>query len=99
MSDLWVEEAGPEDAPLVVLAHGSMDRSTSFAKVMRRLRDDLRVLTYDRRGYGRSVTVGGPFTMAQQVEDLFSVMADRVGVVVGHSYGGDLAPGGGRSSS
>lgn len=91
MSDLWVEEAGPEDAPLVVLAHGSMDRSTSFAKVMRRLRDDLRVLTYDRRGYGRSVTVGGPFTMAQQVEDLFSVMADRVGVVVGHSYGGDLA--------
>jgi pimeloyl-ACP methyl ester carboxylesterase len=91
MSDLWVEEAGPEDAPLVVFVHGSMDRSTSFAKVMRRLRDDLRVVTYDRRGYGRSVTVGGPFTMAHQLEDLHSVMADRAGVVVGHSYGGNVA--------
>lgn len=91
MSDLWVEEAGPETAPLVVLVHGSMDRSTSFAKVMRRLRDDLRVVTYDRRGYGRSVTVGGPFTMTRQVDELFSVMAGRIGVVVGHSYGGDVA--------
>ena len=78
MSGLWVHEAGPEDAPLVVLVHGSMDRSTSFAKVVRRLRDDLRVLSYDRRGYGQSVTVAGPFTMARQVEDLLSVMADRM---------------------
>jgi pimeloyl-ACP methyl ester carboxylesterase len=91
MSDLWVEEAGPEDAPLVALVHGSMDRSTSFAKIVRRLRDEFRMISYDRRGYGRSVAVGGPFTMAQQVGDLLSVMADRVGVVVGHSYGGDLA--------
>ncbi len=77
MSGLWVDEAGAEDAPLVVLVHGSMDRSTSFAKVVRRLRDDFRVLSYDRRGYGRSVAVGGPFTMGRQVDDLLSVMADR----------------------
>jgi pimeloyl-ACP methyl ester carboxylesterase len=91
MSDLWVDEAGVEDAPLVVFVHGSMDRSTSFAKVVRRLRDDLRLVSYDRRGYGQSVTSGGPFTLARQVEDLFSVMADRAGVVVGHSYGGNVA--------
>jgi pimeloyl-ACP methyl ester carboxylesterase len=81
--------------PLVVLVHGSMDRSAGMARVAGRLRDH-HVVRYDRRGYGRSrggdpaVGVGG------NVEDLLAVIAaERVGdqpvVVVGHSYGGVVA--------
>lgn len=90
MAGLWVEEAGPDDAPIVVLVHGSMDRSASFSKVVRRLRD-LHTVVYDRRGYAESIDVGPPFTMKQQVEDLLFVMRERSGVVVGHSYGGNVA--------
>lgn len=94
MADLWVQEsgaaAGPDDAPLVVFVHGSMDRASSFSKVVRRL-PDLRTVIYDRRGYAGSLDVGPPFTMPQQRDDLLSVMRDRPGVVVGHSYGGNVA--------
>ncbi len=89
MSGLWVEESGPDDASLVVLVHGSMDRSTSFSKLVRRLRD-LRTVVYDRRGYGQSVEVGPPYAVAQQLEDLWFVMQERRGVVIGHSYGGNI---------
>lgn len=83
------ESAGP-DAALVVLVHGSMDRARSFAKVQRDLRD-LRTLAYDRRGYGRSRHLGGPFDVPTQVGDLFAVLAGRRAVVVGHSFGGLVA--------
>lgn len=87
---LHVEESGPPAAPLVVLVHGSMDRSAGFARVARRL-EHLRVVRYDRRGYGRSRPHDGPFGMDQQEADLLEVLAGRRGVVVGHSYGGNVA--------
>ena len=37
---IWSEEAGPDDAPLVVLVHGSMDRSAGLLKLSRRLDGD-----------------------------------------------------------
>ncbi len=73
----------------VVLVHGSMDRGASFVKVGRRL-DDLEVVRYDRRGYGRSVEAGAG-TVADHVADLLAVLDDRSAVVVGHSFGGVLA--------
>jgi pimeloyl-ACP methyl ester carboxylesterase len=88
---LFVEETGPPDAPVVLLIHGSMDRSRSFGRVARSLDGDLRVVRYDRRGYGRSVATGGPFTMDAHVADAAGVLAGRRAVVVGHSYGGDVA--------
>ena len=87
---LHVEESGPEQAPLVVLVHGSMDRCAGFARVARRL-GHLRVVRYDRRGYGRSRPHDGPFGMDQQVADLLDVLAGRKAVLVGHSYGGNIA--------
>jgi pimeloyl-ACP methyl ester carboxylesterase len=84
------DESGPEGAPLVVLIHGSMDRSSSFAKVVRRL-GDLRVLRYDRRGYARSLQVGGPYDLASHADDLIGLLAGRPATLVGHSLGGDIA--------
>ncbi|HVX17965.1 MAG TPA: alpha/beta hydrolase [Acidimicrobiales bacterium] len=88
---LYVVEQVPTrpSAPRVVLVHGTMDRSTSFAKVARRL-DDLDVVRYDRRGYGRSreAGVGG---LATQIDDLLAVIGDRPAVLAGHSFGGTLS--------
>jgi pimeloyl-ACP methyl ester carboxylesterase len=83
----------PEGTPLVVLVHGSLDRAGSFARVARRL-DDLHTVSYDRRGYHRSRHVTPVHdTLAGHVEDLLAVIAGRPSVVVGHSYGGDIALG------
>jgi pimeloyl-ACP methyl ester carboxylesterase len=91
VSSLWSEEAGAEEHPLVVLIHGSMDRSAGMLKLSRRLDADFRVLRYDRRGYGRSFPHPGPFTMVDQVADLAGLLAGRKAVLVGHSYGGNVA--------
>ena len=91
MSALWAEEAGDSEHPLVVVIHGSMDRSAGMLKLSRRLDGDFRVLRYDRRGYGRSYPHDGPFTMDAQVGDLLELLAGRPAVLIGHSYGGDIA--------
>jgi pimeloyl-ACP methyl ester carboxylesterase len=82
---------GWSGSPTVVLVHGSLDRSTSFARVVRRL-PDLRTVVYDRRGYHRSRDA---FPLHDDfdghVGDLLSVIDERPSVVVGHSYGGDVA--------
>ena len=57
----------------------------------RLLQPHCRVLRYDRRGYGRSWPHPGPFTVNDQVDDLEELLADRPAVVVGHSYGGNVA--------
>jgi pimeloyl-ACP methyl ester carboxylesterase len=91
VSELWSEEAGDPSHPLVVLIHGSMDRSAGMLKLSRRLDTDFDVLRYDRRGYGRSFPHAGPFTMLDQVGDLVELLAGRTAVLVGHSYGGNVA--------
>ena len=91
MNALWGEEAGDAADPLVVVIHGSMDRSAGMLKLSRRLDGDFRVLRYDRRGYGRSFPHPGPFTMSYQVEDLVGLLAGRRAVLIGHSYGGNVA--------
>lgn len=100
---VWSDEAGPVDAPLVVLIHGSMDRSSGMLKLSRALDSEYRVVRYDRRGYGRSASLPinhtgehasphpGPFGMDDQVADLESLLAGRSAVLVGHSYGGNVA--------
>lgn len=87
-----VDQPGPADAPLVVLVHGTMDRSTSFTRVMGLLLDDVSVIAYDRRGYARSRFASPAATSVDDhVDDLLGLMEGRSGVVVGHSYGADVA--------
>lgn len=77
--------------PIVVLVHGSLDRATSFTRVVRRL-GDLHSVVYDRRGYHRSRdALPLNTTLDGHVTDLFGVIGGRPAVVVGHSYGGDIA--------
>lgn len=84
------------DRPTVFLVHGSLDRATSFARVVRRLHG-LHVVSYDRRGYNGSRQV---LPLATSLDDHVRDLVDLVGslssgqaVVVGHSFGGDVALG------
>lgn len=90
--------AGDAGGPLVVLVHGSMDRSAGLLRLSRRLDDTSLVLRYDRRGYGRSVGMGGPFSVGQHVDDLVRLLDEqapsgRAALVFGHSFGGNVALG------
>lgn len=96
-SGLAVTEHIPPDrqagSPIVVLVHGSLDRSTSFTRVLRRL-PDLHTVVYDRRGYHRSrQALPLATTLDGQIDDLLAVVGGRPAVVIGHSYGGTIALG------
>lgn len=76
----------------VVCVHGSMDRHSSFAKIRSRLIDRCDVTVYDRRGYSRSRECLPPATgVADHARDLEAILSDRPSVVLGHSYGADVA--------
>jgi pimeloyl-ACP methyl ester carboxylesterase len=77
------------DRPLVVLVHGTLDRSSSFRRVQRHLAD-VDAVAYDRRGYASRVHEP-PGTIDDHVADLFDVLDGRPAVVAGHSYGADVA--------
>jgi pimeloyl-ACP methyl ester carboxylesterase len=96
MTRIWHATSGEESDPLIVLVHGSMDRSAGLLKLSRRLDSRFEVLRYDRRGYGRSIDITGPYAMPDQVADLTELLTERsrsrqVTFVFGHSFGGNVA--------
>ena len=97
---VWSAASGATTDPLVVLVHGAMDRSAGLLRLSRRLDTGFRVVRYDRRGYGRSSSVGPPWTVDANIADL-RVLIERErhhggggpAVVFGHSFGGNVALG------
>lgn len=86
-----LESDAGDDAPLVVLVHGTMDRHTSFARVRSRLMASCHVISYDRRGYAASRdVVPRARGIDDHVADLEAVLAGRRAVLAGHSYGGTV---------
>ncbi|MGB0112526.1 MAG: alpha/beta hydrolase [Ilumatobacteraceae bacterium] len=101
---VWSASAGDRADPLVVLVHGSMDRSAGLLRLSRRLDPRFRVVRFDRRGYGRSTEVGPPWTVDANIDDLALVIETEIAasggvpgggsaVVFGHSFGGNVALG------
>jgi len=93
-----LERAGAvPGAPAVVFVHGSLDRAESFRRVMRRL-PELHIVAYDRRGYQGS-RGAGVVGLAGHSADLAAIVTEvrtrgaATVVVVGHSFGGDVAIG------
>lgn len=80
---------GPGGGRTAVLVHGTMDRATSFTRLMSKL-TDWTVVAYDRRGYAGSSATGPPETFEDQVADLYEVLDGKAAVVFGHSFGGDV---------
>lgn len=88
---LEVIESGPESEILVILIHGSLDRASGMARLSRLVQRSHRVIRFDRRGYGMHVEHDGPFTVAANADDVISMMDGRRSVLIGHSYGGNIA--------
>ena len=90
---LAVEIHGPDHGPTVLLAHGWTCRATFWTPVVRRLRVDMRVVTYDQRGHGSSDRPRSAGICPEALaDDMAAVMAATLGptrraVVVGHSMG------------
>jgi pimeloyl-ACP methyl ester carboxylesterase len=79
----------PDPRASVVIVHGTMDRASSFRRVVRHLAD-VEVIIYDRRGYAGSADAGLSPTLDGQLDDLEAVMSvagDRPTVLAGHSFG------------
>jgi pimeloyl-ACP methyl ester carboxylesterase len=78
------------DLPIVVLVHGALDRSRSFRRVVDSLAD-LRVVTYDRRGYGDSLDAAPASGLEDHTADLLEVIGNRRATVVAHSVASHIA--------
>lgn len=91
---VWSDVAGPDEAAVLVLVHGSMDRSAGLLRLSRRLDGARRIVRYDRRGYGRSAGIGPPFSVEANVADLAAVVErsapDAAVDLFGHSFGGNV---------
>ncbi|MGA0863293.1 MAG: alpha/beta fold hydrolase [Ilumatobacteraceae bacterium] len=79
------------NGPLVVLIHGTLDRMSGMARLARIVAAEHSVLRFDRRGYGDSWDHPGPFTVAGNVDDVVALVGRRDAVLVGHSFGGNVA--------
>jgi len=86
-----VIRSGTPGAVRVVLVHGSMDRAAGMARLARALGERADLIGYDRRGYGRSRPHRGPFDVEGNVNDLLALLHEQPAVIVGHSFGGNLA--------
>ena len=85
---------GPRDAgALVVLEAGLGASGLYWALVHRMLAERVRVVAYERAGYGESDPVRGPRTLDRLADDLDAVVAAQQFtrlVLVGHSWGGPI---------
>jgi pimeloyl-ACP methyl ester carboxylesterase len=83
--DLHYEIAGEGD--LVLLTHGSWSDGRSWFGVVPQLVEEFRVMTWDRRGHGRSGD--GPGGMRQDAVDLIRLIesVDEPAHLVGSSFG------------
>ena len=90
--EFFVREAGPLDAPPLVLVHGwSLDGEMTYHRVVPALAESHRVIIPDHRNHGRSEWVRGPFDVDTLADELAGVL-DALGVgaatVFGWSMGG-----------
>jgi pimeloyl-ACP methyl ester carboxylesterase len=91
--DLAVFEGGAAAGPTVLLVHGWPDTHRMWHRVADLLGADFRVVAYDTRGQGESVTDApdSAFTVDLLADDLFAVLdavaPDEPVHVVGHDWG------------
>jgi pimeloyl-ACP methyl ester carboxylesterase len=87
---LHVDERG--EGPPVVLVHGMTGSGADWVPVRRELQAHLRVVTYDRRGRGRSGDTAS-YAFERELDDLRAVLT-HVGApahLVAHSFGARVA--------
>lgn len=84
-------EEGLEDGALILLIHGSLDRASGMLRVSRQIQKGAHVIRYDRRGYSKNSGHHGPFDVAGNVDDVETILNGRAAIIIGHSFGGNIA--------
>ena len=88
--------AGAADAPAVILLHGFPESHRTWRELEPRLRDRLRLVMPDQRGFAGSDRPAGhnAYLSEKLIDDIFA-LADALGLerfaLVGHDWGGAIA--------
>ena len=88
---VWVDVEGPDGAPAAVLLHPGVGTSTIYDAVVPGLSGDLRVVRFDKRGFGRSPAPTEPFEHAQDLLAVLDALDLESAHLVGNSMGGAAA--------
>ena len=91
-TDVYYTDSGG-DGPAVLLSHGILMDHSMFDKQVAALSYEYRVITWDERGHGATVTPG-PFTYWDSARDALGLLDHfgvRSAVLGGHSQGGFLS--------
>jgi pimeloyl-ACP methyl ester carboxylesterase len=83
--DIFYREAGPEDAPAVLLLHGFPTSSQMFRNLIPALADDYRVVAPDYPGYGQS-SMPSREVFAYTFDNLARVIDEFTGAVALKTY-------------
>lgn len=87
-------DAGPRDAPVVVLIHGLQDEADTWRHVFAPLAEKQRVIALDLPGFGRSDKQARTYSVTFFANVVVELM-DRLGIhyatVIGNSLGGMIA--------
>lgn len=86
---LWYDEAG--EGPPVLLLHEGVTDSRAWGRLVRLLAGGLRVVSFDRRGFGRSESWDGPYAPAEDVVRVLDALGIGRASLVGGSVGGMTA--------
>jgi pimeloyl-ACP methyl ester carboxylesterase len=91
----WVERFGSADADeTVVLLHGGISNGDDLRAAAAQLEDRYRLVSFDRRGHGRTADTDRPFSYVEMAEETVGVLEQVVGepaALVGWSDGGIVA--------
>jgi pimeloyl-ACP methyl ester carboxylesterase len=91
---IHVREAGPPDAPVICFIHQTASSGVMFERVMERLSDRFRCLSFDSPGFGQSYQPydipGLRFVAVRLIEAIDSLAVGRFHVC-GHHTGGCAA--------
>jgi pimeloyl-ACP methyl ester carboxylesterase len=90
VTDLWYEDSGG-DGPPVVLLHESVVDSRIWGPFLPFVRERLRTIRYDQRGYGRSPMWDGPYSPVDDLISVFDAAGAYRAALVGTSRGGRIA--------
>ena len=92
---LAYQEAGPSDAPVVVLLHGLASDADTWDKAIGPLAErGLRVLAVDLLGHGESDKPASSYLLsdfAASLADFLDALGVRSATLCGHSFGGAIA--------
>jgi pimeloyl-ACP methyl ester carboxylesterase len=87
-------QAGPADAPLVLLVHGFTGSKENWLPMTRELARGHRVLAVDLPGWGDSERLAGgdygPSAQAARLAEFIAALPQSPQLVVGHSMGGQI---------